>query len=118
MKGCYLVRIRNHYQDETDQEFISLIYAESFKDFYWQVDEQGYNPNTIEYKKIKLGGITLKVKREMQVDGDFEYEDIEFQFDQFSDYMMEYMDQEFSVWKSLNRCDIEEKIWSKNKSTI
>lgn len=49
MKGCYLVRVKKSLQDERDQEFISLIYAESFENFFWQVDEQGFDPNSIEY---------------------------------------------------------------------
>ena len=118
MKGCYLVRVKKELQDERDQEFISLIYAETFENFFWQVDEQGFDPNSIEYKKIKMGGITLKVERQMQYDADFEYEDIKFEFDEFSEYLMEYMDEEFTGWKSLKRSEIEEKIWKKNKATI
>ena len=43
---------------------------------------------------------------------------MEFEFDQFSEYLMEYMDEEFTGWKSLKRSEIEEKIWKKNKATI
>ena len=109
MKGCYLVRIMDEHKG--GDEFISMIYAESFKSFFWQVDEQGYDPNSIEYKKIKLGGITLKVNRTTESDGLFNYEDYQYEFDQFSEYLFEFMDKDRNGWRSLKREDIESKIW-------
>jgi hypothetical protein len=98
VKGCYLVRVKKELQDERDQEFISLIYAETCEDFFWQVDEQGFDPNSVEYKKVKMGGITLKVEREIY--GDFQYfKDMEFAFDQFSESLIKYMDEEFTGWE-------------------
>ena len=79
-----------------------MIYAESFDNFYIQVDEQGYDPNTVEYKKIKIGAISLKVDRQIYHDGDFEYEDYDFEFDQFSEYMLDSMDKDTGGWKSFN----------------
>jgi len=99
MKGCYLVRTKKEHQR---QEFISIIYAESFDDFYMQVDEQGYEPETIEYKKIKIGAISLKVDRQIFKDADFEYEDCHFEFNQFSEYMLDSMDKDSGGWKSFD----------------
>ena len=57
MKGLYLVRLLDN---EGDDQYLCMVYAESFEDFYWQVDEQGFDPYNIQIKKVKMGAVTLK----------------------------------------------------------
>ena len=47
MKGLYLVRLLDN---EGDDQYLCMVYAESFEDFYWQVDEQGFDPYNIQIK--------------------------------------------------------------------
>ena len=125
MKGLYLVRLLDN---EGDDQYLCMVYAESFEDFYWQVDEQGFDPYNIQIKKVKMGAVTLKyedvcmqvldtdistVNRLKQVNNgeDYDYNEFRFEYDGLSDNLINEIETS-KGWKRLSRIDIKNKIWS------
>ena len=86
---------------DCDSEYISLVYADSKDNLCWIVGDHGFDPWSVEYRKVKMGGITLKVTRVLEHEGDHKYFEPQFEFDHFSEYMMEYMEKSKDGWKPL-----------------
>ena len=102
MKGCYLVRIQKEHQGH--QEYIALVYSQCFDDFYWQIDELGFDPLSIEYKRVNIGGVSFMVTRtdEHKMSGG-EFESIDYEFDQFSEFLDSDMDKDSKGWKTIDK---------------
>jgi hypothetical protein len=122
VKGLYLVRLLDN---EGDDQYLCMVYAESFEDFYWQVDEQGFDPYNIQIKKVKMGAVTLKyedvcirvlntgipkVDRLRQVNnGDnYDYKEFKFQYDGLSESLISEIENP-KEWKSMKQNDIKNK---------
>ena len=124
MTGLYLVKL---LENEGDEQYICMVHTKSFEDFFWQVDEQGFDPNHIRFKKINMGAITLKyedvcmqvsntdtptVGRLKQVNNgeDYDYKEMRFAYDGLSENLINEIETS-KGWKQLNQIDIQNKIW-------
>ena len=125
MNGLYLVRL---LENEGDDQYLCMVYTNSFENFFWQVDEQGFDPNHIRFKKINMGAITLKYEdvymqflntdiphvgrlKEVNNGEDYDYNEFRFEYDGLSDNLISEIETS-KGWKRLSRIDIKNKIWS------